>query len=87
MRSVYKNAKELGSIVFCKEKMVFGIVAQQEADGKISKIWTPLGFVETVQLTIIIVKSLWDLYKLIRLIWKEIKKGKNILVKEWKEHE
>jgi len=75
--------RHLGRLAFCKEKLIFGIVAGQDARGNVTKLWTPLGIIETVQLSILIVKSLWDLYKLIRMIWKEFKRPNSTDVVGW----
>lgn len=71
--------KHFGRVAFCREKLIFGLVVEQDYSGKVTKLWTPIGVIETIQLSIIIIKSLWDLYKLIRAIWKEIKGSKSNL--------
>lgn len=73
----------IARLAFCKETLTFGLVAAENKEKGVTKLWTPIGVIETVQLTVIIIKSLWDLYKLLRMIWKEYKGAKGSFSSAW----
>lgn len=73
-----KFNKNIGRLAFCKETLIFGLVVNEDSEKGVTRLWTPLGLIETIQLTVIVIKSLWDLYKLLRMIWKEYRSPKGV---------
>lgn len=70
-------------LAFCKEKMVLGFVLSRDENGKIATLWTPLGIINTIQYTILVIDSLWALYKLIREIWRTYRNPPEELIQKW----